>query len=146
MKPKVLDRPPHGAVSAKAAVGRRCTTAACRPVKPRFASVLASALALSALLFLGAGCAVYKIDIQQGNEITGEMLSQLEIGMSKREVGKLIGFPLVTDPFHADRWDYYFYLKRGATGEVRQHSATLHFVDDALSGIESALLEEDGGE
>jgi len=144
MKPKVIDTPPHGVIPAKAEVRRCCitTAAACRTVKPRFAPVLA----LLALLFLPAGCAVYKIDIQQGNEITGEMLSQLEIGMSKREVGKLIGFPLVTDPFHADRWDYYFYLKRGATGEVQQHSATLHFSDDALSGIESALLEEEGGE
>jgi len=144
MKPKVIDRPAHGVISAKAGIHRRCTTTgtAWRPVKPRFAPVLA----LLALLFLPAGCTVYKIDIQQGNEITGEMLSQLEIGMSKREVGKLIGFPLVTDPFHADRWDYYFYLKKGATGEVQQHSATLHFSDDALSRIESALLEEDGGE
>lgn len=139
MKPKVIDKLPHGALPAKAGIRRRRTAAA--PVKPRFAPVLA----LLALL-LPAGCAVYKIDIQQGNEITGEMLSQLEIGMSKREVGKLIGFPLVTDPFHADRWDYYFYLKRGATGEVRQHSATLHFSDDALSRIESALLDEEDGE
>lgn len=87
-------------------------------------------------------CAVYKIDIQQGNEITAAMLAELELGMSKREVGKLLGFPLVTDPFHANRWDYYFYLKRGATGEVQQHSATLHFDDDALNRIDSGLLED----
>lgn len=140
MKPRVIDKSPHCVIPAKAGIRRRRTATAHRPVKPR----LAPALALLALLFLPAGCAVYKIDIQQGNEITADMLSQLEIGMSKREVGKLIGFPLVTDPFHADRWDYYFYLKRGATGEVRQHSATLHFSDDALSRIESALLEEGG--
>lgn len=91
-------------------------------------------------------CAVYKIDIQQGNEITAAMLAELELGMSKREVGKRLGFPLVTDPFHADRWDYYFYLKKGATGETRQHSATLHFEDDALARIDSGLLEGDGGD
>lgn len=98
--------------------------------------LLAAALALSL-----PACAVYKIDIQQGNEITAEMLGQLSIGMSKREVGKRLGFPLVTDPFHADRWDYYFYLKKGATGEVQQHSATLHFDGEALRRIDSALLD-----
>ncbi|MDD9823362.1 MAG: outer membrane protein assembly factor BamE [Gammaproteobacteria bacterium] len=107
--------------------------------------LLAAALALSL-----PACAVYKIDIQQGNEITAEMLGQLSIGMSKREVGKRLGFPLVTDPFHADRWDYYFYLKKGATGEVQQHSATLHFDGEALRRIDSALLDgvgdDDGGD
>lgn len=102
---------------------------------------LSLAMLLASML---PACAVYKIDIQQGNEITAAMLAELELGMSKREVGKLLGFPLVTDPFHAERWDYYFYLKKGATGEVRQHSATLHFHDDALSRIDSALLENGG--
>jgi len=104
-------------------------------------------LLAAALALLLPACAVYKIDIQQGNEITAEMLGQLSIGMSKREVGKRLGFPLVTDPFHADRWDYYFYLKKGATGEVQQHSATLHFDGEALRRIDSALLDGvgDGG-
>jgi len=102
------------------------------------------AAALAALL---PACAVYKIDIQQGNEITAEMLAELSVGMSKREVSKRLGFPLVTDPFHADRWDYYYYLKRGASGEVQQHSATLHFEDDALTRINSALPGDgDGGD
>jgi len=107
-------------------------------------------LLAAALALLLPACAVYKIDIQQGNEITAEMLGQLSIGMSKREVGKRLGFPLVTDPFHADRWDYYFYLKKGATGEVQQHSATLHFDGEALRRIDSALLDGvgdgDGGD
>ena len=102
------------------------------------------AAALSLLLL--QGCVVYKIDIQQGNEITAEMLEQLELGMSRREVSKALGFPLINDPFHADRWDYYFYLKTGRTGKIEQQSATLHFNDDALIQIESSLIEmeEDG--
>ena len=96
-------------------------------------------------LLLLPGCIVYKIDIQQGNEITTEMLAGLKIGMSKEEVGKVIGYPLITDPFHADRWDYYFYLKKGRSGKVEQQSAILRFTDDALSDIESALLEPNAG-
>ena len=93
------------------------------------------------LALLLSGCAVYKIDVQQGNEITNEMLSELKIGMSKTEVVNVLGYPLLNDPFHVDRWDYYFYLKKGKTGEVEQQSATLRFTDDALSAIESSLLE-----
>ena len=92
-------------------------------------------------LLLLPGCIVYKIDIQQGNEITEAMLARVEIGMSKAEVGKVLGYPLINDPFHADRWDYYFYLKKGSTGEVKQQSATLRFTGDALSGIENSLLD-----
>lgn len=96
-------------------------------------------------LLLLPGCIVYKIDIQQGNEITEEMLAHLEIGMSKAEVGKVLGYPLINDPFHADRWDYYFYLKKGSTGEVEQQSATLRFTGDALSGIENSQLDSGTG-
>ena len=75
-------------------------------MKPR---ILAAILGL----FLIQGCIVYKIDVQQGNEISAEMLSQLEIGMTKREVTRVLGYPLVNDPFHNNRWDYYFYFKEG---------------------------------
>ena len=108
-------------------------------MKSRFLPVILSLLLLP-------GCVVYKIDIQQGNEVSTEMLSQLKIGMSKDEVVKVIGYPLINDPFHADRWDYYFYLKKGKTGKVEQQSATLHFDGDALMDIESSLLEANAGE
>lgn len=103
-------------------------------MKLRYPFVLLLTLLLSA-------CAVYKIDVQQGNEITVEMLNKLEIGMSKREVSKVLGNPLVNDPFHVDRWDYYFYLKEGTSGDVQQASATLHFTEDALSKVVSTLRE-----
>jgi len=102
-------------------------------MKPRYWIVILGLLLLQSC--------VYKIDIQQGNEITTEMLSELEIGMSKREVSKVLGYPLVNDPFHADRWDYYFYFKTGKTGEVEQQSATLLFTDDLLSNISSTLID-----
>ena len=104
-------------------------------MKPLF---LAAFLGLTLL----QGCIVYRIDVQQGNEITREMLDQLEIGMTKRDVTRVLGYPLVNDPFHTDRWDYYFYLKTGKTGEEQQQSATLLFEGDRLSAINSSLLDE----
>ena len=99
-------------------------------------------LAVSFLSLMLSACFVYKIDIQQGNEITSTMLAEIKIGMSQEEVVEVLGYPLVNDPFHTDRWDYYFYLKKGASGEVQQHSATLYFADDKLSEIKSDLLEK----
>ena len=96
----------------------------------------------AALCLLLQGCGIYRIDVQQGNEITAEMLNRLEIGMSKDEVVEVLGLPLVNDPFHLDRWDYYFYLKKGKNGEVEQRSATLQFSEGGLSGIDSTLVDE----
>ena len=58
----------------------------------------------------------YRMDIQQGNYISQEMVSQLKIGMTKEQVRYVLGTPLVADIFHADRWDYVYYRdpRRGA--------------------------------
>lgn len=49
-------------------------------------------------LVLVSGC-VYKMDIQQGNEVTPEQASALELGMSESEVRAILGTPLLLDPF-----------------------------------------------
>ena len=56
-----------------------------------------------------AGCGlVHKIDVQQGNYITQDLVEKLKPGMTKAEVKGLLGTPLLADAFHGDRWDYYF--------------------------------------
>ena len=94
---------------------------------------------LAAALLVAGGCFTYRIDIQQGNEITPEMVSQLQIGMTKREVTRILGFPLINDPFHKDRWDYYYSLKKGKTGETVQQQASLHFEGDLLASVETSF-------
>jgi outer membrane protein assembly factor BamE len=51
----------------------------------------------------------YRMDIQQGNYVSQDMVSQLKLGMSKEQVRYVLGTPLVADIFHADRWDYVYY-------------------------------------
>lgn len=87
-----------------------------------------------ALLAALSGCA-HKIDIQQGNVVTEQELSRLEIGMQWRQVRQIMGTPLLTDPFHQDRWDYYYSMKPGREPLVR-YLVTLHFAGDRLSRIE----------
>lgn len=63
-----------------------------------------------------AGC-VYKIDIQQGNYVTQDVAAKLKNGMTKSEVRLLLGTPLLVDPFHSNRWDYYFSNAKGRKAE-----------------------------
>ncbi len=84
-------------------------------------------------LFLG-GCA-HKIDIQQGNVVTQSQLEQLQPGMTKAQVRTLLGNPLLVDPFHPERWDYYYSVSRGKELQQR-YRLTLFFSGDTLSHIE----------
>ena len=55
----------------------------------------------------------YRPDIQQGNFVSREMMAQVKEGQTREQVKFILGTPLLMDAFHADRWDYPFYLARG---------------------------------
>lgn len=74
---------------------------------------------------------VHKIDVQQGNLITQEMVDRLKPGMSRSQVRYIMGSPIVTDTFDQNRWDYFYSLKPGY-GELEQQRLTLYFEDDKL--------------
>ena len=42
------------------------------------------------------------------NTIKLEQLENLEIGMTKDDVRKIMGSPMLSDPFHEQRWDYIY--------------------------------------
>ncbi|QYF96016.1 outer membrane protein assembly factor BamE [Massilia sp. PAMC28688] len=81
----------------------------------------------------------YRPDIQQGNFVSKEMLAQLEVGQSRDQVRFILGTPLLTDIFHADRWDYPFYLQRG-NGALTSARVVVHFKDDKVARIEGGNL------
>lgn len=87
----------------------------------------------------------YRIDIQQGNFISREMVTQLKEGMQRPEgvtreqVRFVLGTPLLTDLFHADRWDYVFRLKK-RSGEVISSHVTVLFKDNRLVSVDGGLL------
>jgi len=90
--------------------------------------LLLTSFTLVGLLAL-AGCSfpgVYKIDIQQGNVVTQDMIDQLRPGMTRRQVRFIMGNPLLTDTFHADRWDYLYSLQPGG-GERQQERVSVIF-------------------
>lgn len=96
---------------------------------------LASALLCACASVRNALPGVYRIDIQQGNAITEEMIGQLQPGMNKRQVGYIMGTPLLVDAFHSDRWDYVYSMQPG--GEERQQKRlSLFFEKDELTGAQ----------
>ena len=84
---------------------------------------------ISLVLFLPACGIIYQQDIQQGNVLTDEMLDNLQQGMSKTEVQYYIGTPLIEDPFHANRWDYFYAYQFGGDKNREQRIITLLFDD-----------------
>lgn len=81
----------------------------------------------------------YRIDIQQGNFVSQEMVSQLKEGMTPDQVRFALGTPLLNDMFHANRWDYVFRLKKG-NGEVTSSRVTVFFKDNRLARFEGGDL------
>ncbi|MCO5787923.1 outer membrane protein assembly factor BamE [Pseudomonas sp. G11-1] len=94
------------------------------------------------LLFCAAGAGlsgcgfpgVYKIDVQQGNVVTQEMVDQLRPGMTQRQVRFIMGTPLLQDTFEPNRWDYLYSLQAGHSPR-EQERISLMFEDDLLVGL-----------
>ncbi|MBE8716179.1 outer membrane protein assembly factor BamE [Cellvibrio polysaccharolyticus] len=95
-------------------------------------------LLVSILVASLAGCSnfrfpgVHKINIQQGHIITEEMVSQLQLGQTKRQVRFVLGNTLLPDTFNDDRWDYYYSLRRGSDGTLSKYLFTTWFEGDKL--------------
>lgn len=100
---------------------------------------------LSAFILLISACSkdkipgVYRIDIQQGNDVTQEMINKLKAGMNKSQVAFIMGTPLLIDTFHPNRWDYLYSFHPG-NGKREQRRLTLFFNDEEnLSHIDGDI-------
>ena len=101
---------------------------------------------LAAAVLALAGCSsisrlldAYTIDIQQGNYVSQEMVSRLKPGMSKEQVRFVMGTPLLTDIFHANRWDYVYYHKIPG-GKTVQRKVAVLFKDGKLDHLDGDVV------
>ena len=101
---------------------------------------------------LSAGCGFvpripgippYRMEIQQGNYVSQDMVSQLKQGMSKEQVRFILGTPLVTDIFHSDRWDY-IYWRELPNGRREQRSLTVRFENGTLARLDGDVVSSAG--
>ena len=77
----------------------------------------------------------YRVDVIQGNFISKEQVEVLKPGMSRNQVKDILGTPLLSSLFHADRWDYVFTLKRQGV-ESQAYKYTVFFTGDQLVRFE----------
>ncbi|MGJ8619964.1 MAG: outer membrane protein assembly factor BamE domain-containing protein [Methylophilaceae bacterium] len=97
-----------------------------------------------AITLVGCGAAIptinpYKMDIQQGNVVTSEMLLKLRPGMTKSQVQFIMGTPLLVDSFHSNRWDYFYQLRK--QGDiVNQRRVILDFEEDLLVRVRGDVV------
>jgi outer membrane protein assembly factor BamE len=109
--------------------------------RPLAATLLASMLALagceslqSSDNFLGV-VTPYKVEVVQGNVVTKEQAALIKPGMSRAQVRDILGSPLLTDAFHADRWDYVFTIRRQGT-EPQRRRIVVRFEAEHLTSME----------
>ncbi len=104
--------------------------------------ILACAIMLSA-----CGPLVYRIEVQQGNLVSQESVSQLKPGMTKDQARFVLGTPLVTDIFHADRWDYVYTLQPARTSSIKEERRLTLFFDKEgrLERVEGDVVPRGSG-
>ncbi|MDC0166370.1 outer membrane protein assembly factor BamE [Gammaproteobacteria bacterium] len=128
-------------------------------IQPMFVSrtpLLKAALYLiigASLLVLNGCVRTYRVEIQQGNVISAEQIEKITPGTSRNEVRFILGTPLIEDPFHAERWDYFYSLNPAKGEMVTTYRLSVWFENDQVSqtvvegtGLPGAIepdLEED---
>jgi outer membrane protein assembly factor BamE len=113
-------------------------------VRPLVAALLVAAVAACSVPRI-PGITPYKMDIQQGNFVSQESIAQLKPGMSREQVRYLLGTPLVTDMFHADRWDY-IYWREAPDGKREERRVALFFsADNKLERITGDVVSSAAG-
>lgn len=156
-KNPLMEEPTPVAAKAKPAAAQVAQAPAATPVVPAAAqaSTEAPVAATAAPVAARAGTSTgvqtkqanrflgifrpYRPDIQQGNFVSQEMVAQLKPGMTQDQVVFLLGTPLLTDVFHADRWDYAFRMQKG-NGEITTSRVTVFFKDKLVSSFEGGDL------
>lgn len=86
----------------------------------------------------------YRIDVQQGNVLTQEMVAQLKPGQTKDQVRYILGTPMLADVFHAQRWDYVYRFQDGRTKAVDTRRLSVFF--DANGRLERVAGDVDSGQ
>ncbi len=93
-----------------------------------------------ALGLLASGC-VYRVNIAQGNYLEAKMLDQVQLGMTRSQVRYVLGTPMISDPFHPDRWDYLYYFKDGKTRSLDTRLVVVYFADEKVAKIDKPAGE-----
>ncbi|MDY6840966.1 MAG: outer membrane protein assembly factor BamE [Pseudomonadota bacterium] len=96
------------------------------------------------LIFVLSGCVfpgIYRINVQQGNIVTDEELTQLTEGMPRSQVHAIMGTPLMLNPVDPSR-EYYVYTFQRQGGDIQEQRIIVYYENDQYAYYEAQLLEE----
>jgi outer membrane protein assembly factor BamE len=85
----------------------------------------------------------YVPDVVQGNFISSEQYAKLQMGQSREQVRQILGTPLLSSYFHANRWDYVFEFKRAGQVMGKERRVTVFFEGDKLVKFQGDALPTD---
>ena len=97
---------------------------------------------LPIIFFMVVSCSSmtpYKVPVLQGNLFEEEDIEKLSEGLSKEQVQFIFGTALLKDPFHSNRWDYYYSIKVG-TEILNESKLSISFNKDGL--VEAWVIEK----
>jgi outer membrane protein assembly factor BamE len=101
-------------------------------------------LVIMSLWITLSGCSylhVHRMDIEQGNYITPEMVSKIHPGMTQSQVKEIVGDPILANVFDKNRIDYVYTFKPG-NGEMTEKYITLIFRNGHLSTISGNMYSQ----
>lgn len=101
-------------------------------------------LTISLITLLLGACSfpgVFKINVQQGNIITQDMLDTLKVGMTKRQVHFVLGAPVLENTFDTQLENYVYTYQR-AGGDIDKQIIQVHYENNIFTRYEGELLEE----
>ncbi|MEO7056869.1 MAG: outer membrane protein assembly factor BamE [Caldimonas sp.] len=78
----------------------------------------------------------YRVEVVQGNVVTSEQAALVKPGLTRAQVKDVLGSPLLADPFHGDRWDYVFTIRRQGTAPQLRRVVAL-FKNDLLVSVDT---------
>ncbi len=81
----------------------------------------------------------YKVPILQGNIFEEKDIEKLSEGLTRDQVQFIFGTALIKDPFHSDRWDYYYSVQVGDK-KLNENKLSIFFNTEGL--VDSWIIEE----
>jgi len=81
----------------------------------------------------------YKVPVLQGNIFEEKDIEKISKGLTREQVKFIFGTALIQDPFHSNRWDYYYSVQVGNT-KLNEKKLSIFFNKDGL--VDSWTIEE----
>lgn len=88
---------------------------------------LGTVLALSLSACSGYAPFLYRVDVAQGNIYAQDTVAQIRPGMTRKQVHRLLGTPLLADPFRANQDAYIYRFRSGETGLTYRKDVKIYY-------------------